>query len=283
MRSIFFLHSGKKCRYGLFPSLEGNSLIELAKLIYKLITQSVLTKVSFFLSSFLFLTNAFTQQSSTQSRDTLKIKISPQLGNQALILEDSTYIIGEDSLTFSSLRFYISKLELYQDSKLVWSEPESYHLIDASDETSYTLALNAPNKLEFDALHYQLGIDSLTNVSGAMGGDLDPTMGMYWSWNTGYINFKLEGNSPSCPTRKNAFQFHLGGYLPPFESVQTVQLAVNQSEDRKASTQEAIEIKMDLAHFLEAVDLSREHTFMSPSAEVQKLSKLASSTFYCEE
>ena len=70
-----------------------------------------------------------------------------------------------------------------------------------------SLALQIPSNIPFSKLKFQLGIDSLTNVSGAMGGDLDPTKGMYWTWQSGYINMKIEGKSNSCKTRKNQFQF----------------------------------------------------------------------------
>jgi hypothetical protein len=44
------------------------------------------------------------------------------------------------------------------------------------------LSFDLPTYLKYDQIQFQLGIDSLTNVSGAMGGDLDPTKGMYWTW-----------------------------------------------------------------------------------------------------
>jgi len=48
-------------------------------------------------------------------------------------------------------------------------------------------------------------VDSLANVSGAMSNDLDATKGMYWSWQSGFINLKIEGKSASCKTRKINF------------------------------------------------------------------------------
>ena len=80
------------------------------------------------------------------------------------------------------------------------------------------LCLEIPEDTEFDAIQFNLGIDSLTNVSGALGGDLDPTKGMYWTWQNGYVNFKLQGTSDLCNNPKNEFEFHLGGYLKPFNN-----------------------------------------------------------------
>ena len=106
------------------------------------------------------------------------------------------------------------------------------------------LILKLPPDLTYDQLAFDIGIDSITNVSGAMGGDLDPTKGMYWTWQSGYINFKLEGTSPDCPARKNEFQFHLGGYAYPNASVQKIALT--------ATGQGNINVQMNLDMFLAA-------------------------------
>ena len=55
-----------------------------------------------------------------------------------------------------------------------------------------------------------VGVDSARNVSGAQTGALDPAKGMFWTWNTGYIMAKLEGNSPASPT--GIFEYHIGGF-----------------------------------------------------------------------
>jgi hypothetical protein len=41
---------------------------------------------------------------------------------------------------------------------------------------------------------------------------------MYWSWNSGYIFFKMEGTSPVSTQNGNIFQYHIGlfgGYTAP--------------------------------------------------------------------
>ena len=101
------------------------------------------------------------------------------------------------------------------------------HLIDVFEVD--TLKINF-KKLDFKKIkmiQFNIGIDSLTNVSGALGGDLDPQKGMYWAWQSGYINTKIEGRSPHCKNRKNAFQFHIGGYLQPFYAIRRVEMPLN--------------------------------------------------------
>lgn len=174
-----------------------------------------------------------------------------------------------DSIQITAFKFYISQIELLEETKVVWKEKTSYHLIDAFDEK--TLTLSIPSNIHFTKLKFQLGIDSLTNVSGAMGGDLDPTKGMYWTWQSGYINLKLEGNSNLCKTRHNEFQYHLGGYQYPFNCLQTVFIPIKSSHK--------IVLNMDVVKIFENMELSKHNHIMSPSKEAVNLSEKVIESF----
>lgn len=65
--------------------------------------------------------------------------------------------------------------------------PYDYHLVDAEDTASWTVTTTRSAQA-----YFLLGVDSLTNVSGAFGG-ASTIKGMYWAWNSGYINLKLKG------------------------------------------------------------------------------------------
>ncbi|HYC28004.1 MAG TPA: MbnP family protein, partial [Chitinophagaceae bacterium] len=41
---------------------------------------------------------------------------------------------------------------------------------------------------------------------------LDPAKAMFWTWNSGYIMAKLEGNSPLSSQPNNKFEYHIGGF-----------------------------------------------------------------------
>ena len=88
---------------------------------------------------------------------------------------------------------------------------------------------------------------------------------MYWTWQSGYINFKLEGRSPVCPTRNHAFQYHIGGYSFPYNALQHVVLPVSEGE--------GLVIQVAIDSFLEDVDLKNEHSVMSPNAQSMELAK----------
>ena len=96
-------------------------------------------------------------------------------------------------------------------------------------------------------------------------GDLDPIKGMYWEWRTGYIDLKVEGNSPASNERKNDVFFHLGGFLK-HESTQHLK-TLNFPKDNEC-------IEVDLTSFFQAVDLSRQHKIMRPGKEAVKLSHI---------
>src|ERR1044071_4197029 len=156
------------------------------------------------------------------SQNPYVLEFSPTFGS-ANFKTDTYYKINDDSVLITTLKFYISNISFYDGNKQVWKENKSYHLVDISDPNSLKLKLDLPSKIKFTEIKFNLGIDSITNVSGALGGALDPTLGMYWTWQSGYINFKLDGRSSLCNTRNHEFQFHLGGYQYPHSALQTVE------------------------------------------------------------
>lgn len=213
--------------------------------------------------------------SRVMASDSTRIQIMPTFLGQKLVL-DSTYSVAGNTLSIETFKCYLSQVCLIKSGQPVWHEANSYHLLDASESRTLSWTLEIPDQLSYDALQFNLGIDSLTNVSGALGGDLDPTNGMYWTWQSGYINFKLEGYSPQCSSRNHAFQFHLGGYLPPSQCLQTIQLT-------DITPQNTLQIGMDLGLFLKEIDLTKQHTLMSPGPAAQALSQKATRIFYWNE
>ena len=221
---------------------------------------------------FLLSLNGFFSALNAQSTKPFELKIEPVFGNAAWV--EGTYfpLSKDDSVLITHLKFYLSNVAFYKDSVLVWAETNGFHLVDASNAASLSLRFDVPNAVHFDHIKCHLGIDSLTNVSGAMGGDLDPTRGMYWAWQSGYVNFKLEGKSNLCPTRKNVFQFHLGGYLPPFYGLQNLIFPITGQTDKAV-------IQVDIQQFLLQLDLKIQNSIMIPCEEAVLLAQKAQSIF----
>jgi hypothetical protein len=66
-----------------------------------------------------------------------------------------------------------------------------------------------------------------------MSGALDPVNGMYWSWQSGYINCKIEGEIISSGRKSVAY--HLGGYLPDQLAAKEISLPVPYSQNMELS------------------------------------------------
>lgn len=185
------------------------------------------------------------------------------------MLNDSFDVKGPERIVLEALRFYISGIGLLQNDSLVWKESNSYHLYDL--EEAKGMRLPVPSSVTYNRIRFYIGIDSLTNVSGAMGGELDPVKGMYWTWQSGYINFKAEGRSSASTHPKKEFQLHLGGYENPHNALRQITLSIHPQSD--------IDVYFDLPQFLQAAELAKRSHIMSPGPEAVKLSVMAAQCF----
>lgn len=205
------------------------------------------------------------------------LRFEAYFGEEKLELGRFYKITEKDSVAVEVLRFYLADLSLLGANKTLLEDSAKAHLIDWEVPGSCLIDLKKPFAAsELKGLGFSLGIDSLTNVSGALGGDLDPTTGMYWTWQSGYINFKLEGVSNLSAARKNQFHLHLGGYAAPHNALRRVTLQTPKTE---ASTKGQWVIRMDLKSFIIESDLRKNHSIMSPSATSNQLSENVSKKF----
>lgn len=130
-------------------------------------------------------------------------------------------------------------------------------------------------KQKIKALTFAIGIDSTASVSGALSGVLDPSKGMYWAWQSGYINMKMEGKSNSCKTRNNRFQFHVGGYLQPYCAWRTVELHPKVSGT-------SLPIAVDLAELFSKIALSETNSIMIPGKRAIEMAEQSTKMFQVE-
>jgi hypothetical protein len=98
-------------------------------------------------------------------------------------------------------------------------------------------------------------------MSTQFSGTLDPALGMYWAWNTGYIHFKLEGTSNLCSTKNQEFQYHIGGYSGKFATQRWLTSPVSLNNQLPF-------IEIDIASlFKEVVNLKEKPLIMIPGKE----------------
>ncbi len=112
--------------------------------------------------------------------------------------------------SISLLKYYISHVVLITSDQTE-VKLNNYDLIDAFDPANFSniVAKSLPNAT-YTSIRFSLGVDSLSNHSGAQDGDLDPVYNMIWNWNTGYIFFKHEGKFINNLGDTTDLQYHLG-------------------------------------------------------------------------
>lgn len=159
----------------------------------------------------------------TVNYGSVTINFTNYAGNELLVLNDSTYTnANSDNFTVSKFKYYVSNIVLSKADGTKFIEKESYYLIDHSINNTYSLVIDSIPIGTYVGISFILGVDSARNVSGAQIGALDPTNGMFWSWNQGYIFLMMEGNSPNSTAFNNTLIYHLGGFTKPYNCIKRV-------------------------------------------------------------
>uniref|UniRef100_UPI004048EECA MbnP family protein n=1 Tax=Flavobacterium sp. TaxID=239 RepID=UPI004048EECA len=210
------------------------------------------------------------------SSEHLEIVVRLKFDNQAFELDKNYVSAQKDTLSFETVKFYLSDFQLIYKDKSVKKENNSYHLLDFENIETCTFQIANEREKEIEAIRFAIGVDSLASVSGAMEGDLDATNGMYWAWQSGFINMKIEGKSNSCKTRKNKFHFHIGGYLEPNYAMRTIQINCN------GNSKNQLILEMDLGKLFSEISLKETNSIMIPGAEAMKIADLYSKIFSIE-
>ncbi|ASZ11629.1 hypothetical protein CK934_11990 [Chitinophaga sp. MD30] len=163
----------------------------------------------------------------TEQNATLQLNISHVVGARPLSLSGVSYQneVGE-AYTISAFKYYIGNVTLYYPDEKSVTVADTYFLVSEDSAASKKIIINGLPAGNFSRLSFRIGVDSARNNSGAQSGALDPVYGMFWTWNSGYIMAKVEGNSPVSMQPDHQLQFHIGGYVGAQNVVRTVMLDV---------------------------------------------------------
>ena len=216
-------------------------------------------KVSFYLFflSFVYFLNCYGQ-----------LSIIPTWNKKPLELQHVYLTQNNDSISFSTLKIYFSDFRFKDKISGRITSIDTLIFYDLADSSSNSL-FNELSLINFESVAFTLGLDSSKNVSGELENAYDPLLGMYWAWNTGYINLKIMGESSAVPTNSNEFEFHLGGYRSPFATAQTIQVDLNDQY-----------IYFDLEKlFSESINLTKNHHIMLPCKDAFLISQGLSACF----
>lgn len=192
----------------------------------------------------LILLSMFTVQSCKKDEQVAKpdttiysatISISHFFGDSLLHSAPATYITASsDTIRVSQLQYYFTNI-VFQRSDGSLVAANNYHLVDFSDPLTSMIKISNIPKGEYTRILFFVGVDSLHNHSGAQTGALDPAYSMFWTWNVGYIFFRINGNFGSTNT---SYSLDLGGDA----NLMKYSLPLNM----ELSADKTIKLKMDL-------------------------------------
>jgi hypothetical protein len=160
----------------------------------------------------------------------LLLQLHHFIGKEALVLgEPFTNILG-DTIMVQKFKYYLSNFSIIDDKGKAIKLVPSYFLVDEADSASKTIVLSIPD-VTVTGIRFLLGVDSIKNVSGIQSGALDPLKGMFWTWNSGYVMAKLEGSSTSSTIAGSSFQYHVGGFRTPMNTLRMIDLPATVEKD----------------------------------------------------
>lgn len=202
--------------------------------------------------------------------------------------QDYTLSTGE-VVRFSLATYYLSKPVIMDDAGGMTPLDPEYYIVRPDVMMSNMGTMEAGHVHMFNV---SIGIDEASNTEdGATG--VQPTdftdanhplapqpEGMYWSWASGYIFVKVEGevDYEADGTFDNTFKYHLG--TNEFRKDRSTMLHT----DVMAGDTLAITMKVDYEAFLDGVDLQNDFISMSMGAQralgMQMMSKFDSATTF---
>ena len=230
-----------------------------------------------YISIFILIASIISESSYGQGTATdMEIIVQPVF--EGMNIEKDTWYItnNQDSIQISRLRWYMTDLH-FTDKNDELLTTSSHHLLDVFDKSTLSFHLSVKDSSLIKSISFKIGVDAALHENGALSGALDPIHGMYWAWQSGFINFKIEGNSPSCNTRKSKFSFHIGGYKEPYTTAQ--QMVLNLTDPSTSP----INIIVEVSKLFDDLDLSQTNTLMIQGQQASDLSLKLTSLFSVDE
>lgn len=123
-------------------------------------------------------------------------------------LGDAKVVLGEWQKSDSNVSIRIDNLRWYVSLPPAGKKGSKAWLLDLADSSSLDQQMSRPVNNKISLL---FGVDSAIQVGGVGTGALDPLRGMYWTWQTGYVQWKMEG-AIRVDGVESPLELHLGGF-----------------------------------------------------------------------
>jgi hypothetical protein len=227
-----------------------------------------------------------TTTTTTNTQGGVKMEFFNKVGSSSLVMDNGTangnWYINEhgDSFRVTLFNYYVSNVVL--NGTTPYTESNSYHLIEQSADSSKNFTMGDVPPGTYTGVTFTIGVDSLRNVSGAQTGALDPSYGMFWTWNSGYIMWKFEGISPSSTAAGKLVLFHAGGFSGQYKAQRTITLTFPQPIVVSNTGQNHVHVTADLLTLFKTrtvIDFSTTNLVNTPTATSSTLANNFSNIF----
>ena len=155
----------------------------------------------------------------TKKGGSVILNIDNVIGNQNLEFDKTYSIASGEKYTIKKLKYYISNIQFMKSDGSVTTvqQDSSYFLVDESNSTSMILSLPQVEIGKYLAIRLMIGVDSAKSMAPLekRRGVLDMSglgQDMYWTWNQGYIFFKMEGIYTDFSGKNDDYTYHIGGF-----------------------------------------------------------------------
>ena len=210
----------------------------------------------------------------------LQISFTHSANGEPIVFRDSTYqnAFGENYNIYK-LKYYIGQIKVEGLDQPINALP--YYLINAAGTNEINLKL-PPGK--YKGISFLLGVDSVSNCSGTQSGALDALNDMFWTWNSGYVFFKLEGRSSSSSADLQRIEHHIGGYKAGNNVARIIRLHVDGNSSIEISNQKItrLTISLNLDRYWDAVNpirIAEIPVCMQPGLLAQKMAANSEALF----
>ena len=123
-----------------------------------------------------------------------QLSIIPTWNKKPLELQHVYLNQNNDSISFSTLKIYFSDFRFKDKISGRITSIDTLIFYDLADSSTHSF-FNDLNLSNYESVDFTLGLESSKNVSGELENAYDSLLGMYWAWNTEYINLKIMGES----------------------------------------------------------------------------------------
>ena len=218
-----------------------------------------------------------TSDINPNDKNSVSLYFENLVGTDPVVLNTKTYTnaSGED-FTISTFNYFVSNISLKKSDGTELKFADKYFLVKQSVESSHTITLPDVPAGDYTSVSFMVGVDSAKSVSDVSQrtGVLDPasygTDNMYWSWNSGYIFFKMEGKSAKSTNTAKDYKFHIGGFggmtAKTANNLRTVTLTMADLAKVRKNIAPEVHLAIDVQKvFKSTLKIAESNTIMNPT------------------